>query len=279
MKLWDSAWYFKCLFSPFSRDLLLYSRSLFHLQLFLCSSACFLGKLAELGLVEQDCDFVRVQQRWGICGLVQFFSLLSRSFLILVGGTCPNFLDNNSQATCMEQLWWLQGIFALTYLRPLKLLAVAPLKLGLYLSKGDSFCFHWWLAKLSLRWALIFSASVVFRWNVSFSLLQAECTPPTLCLNQQLVVFFLGETKINPGWSHPSIKPILSSSPWFLWFITSSSLFLHGERRDFQPASDTLSHWDRDQCDPSLLSPVQALGFTWLRYILLNLQVNLLQVF
>lgn len=104
MKLWDSAWYFKCLFSPFSRDLLLYSRSLFHLQLFLCSSACFLGKLAELGLVEQDCDFVRVQQRWGICGLVQFFSLLSRSFLILVGGTCPNFLDNNSQATCMEQL-------------------------------------------------------------------------------------------------------------------------------------------------------------------------------
>lgn len=32
-------------------------------------------------------------------------------------------------------------------------------------------------------------------------------------------------------------------------------LAMHGERRDFQPVSDTLSHWDRDQCDPSLLSP------------------------
>lgn len=53
--------------------------------------------MAELGLVESRIViFVRVQQRWGVCSLVRFFSLLS-SFLILVGGTCPNFLDNNSQ--------------------------------------------------------------------------------------------------------------------------------------------------------------------------------------
>lgn len=282
MKVWDSGWYFKCCFSPFSWDLLLYPHSLFHLQLLLYSSACFLGNFAELGLVEQDCDFVRESS--AEVGNLQPGSVLfppKQKFSYPGWRNLPNFLDNNSQATCVEQLWWLQGIFAFTYLRPLQVLAVVPLKLGLYLPKGDRFCFCWWLlAKLSLRWALIFSASVVFRWNVNFPLLQAKCTPQPLCLNQQVVVFFLGETKIDPGWSHPSIKPILSPSPWFLWFITSSSLFLPCMERE-----GIFSQWVTP-CPTGIgtsvilhCSLLQDLGFTWLRYILLNLQVNLLQFF
>lgn len=81
----------------------------------------------------------RVQQRWGICSLV---SLLRRSFLILVGGTCLNFLDNNSPCHAYGTALMVAKDFCLNvFLRPLKLLAVAPLKLGLYLPKGDNFCF------------------------------------------------------------------------------------------------------------------------------------------
>lgn len=93
MTVWDSVWRFKCLFSPFSWDLLLYPHSLFHLQLLLYSSGRFLGKFgwtwpclrAGLWFLSE-----RVQQRWGICSLVQFFFPPKKHPLIL--RNLPEFL-------------------------------------------------------------------------------------------------------------------------------------------------------------------------------------------
>lgn len=102
-----------------------------------------------------------------------------------------------------------------------------------------------------------------------------KCQPPCAsgyrhCVcTSRLLGFSLGRQKSTLAGVIPPSNP---SSPWSLGFITFS---MHGERRDFQV---TLRPTGKGTSDIPLLS-MQLLGFTWHRYILLNLQVNLLGSF